>query len=222
MSCTGSCVCAPDPALVRATCTSRPGLAPRRSAVRRSPHRAGARVWQPDRVGEQQRYQVRFDWGVLGAHAVAADADVLVWVDALDPRPTDLDLLPAGPAVVEADLGDAAAVATWILELQEARQLRTSVALIAAGAPRDGGIRFAVEDLLAAGAVVDALESRGIDACSPEAAAADAAYRSLRPAVGHLLAAAVGGAVGEEPRRVDPDRSSTAVRVRRPFHDPVT
>ncbi len=76
-------------------------------------------------MGEQQRYQVRFDWGVAGAHAVASDADVLVWVDALDPAPVDLAALPERPTVVEADLGDAVAVATWILDLQESRQQRT-------------------------------------------------------------------------------------------------
>ncbi len=63
------------------------------------------------------------------------------------------------------------------------------VALIAAGSPREAGVRFAAEDLLAAGAVTDALESRGIDAMSPEAAVADAAYRTLARAASSLLAA---------------------------------
>jgi hypothetical protein len=38
-------------------------------------------------MGDQQPYQVRFDWGTDGAAAVAADADVLVRIDALDARP---------------------------------------------------------------------------------------------------------------------------------------
>ena len=141
---------------------------------------------------EQQRYQVRFDWSVAGAHAVGDDADVIVWLDVLDPVPAPLADLPARCAVVETGLAGAAETAGWILALQEARQRRTVVALIGAGAPRGGGLRFAAEDLLAAGAVVDALESRGIDASSPEAAVADAAFRMLRPAVRSLTAAVVG------------------------------
>lgn len=166
---------------------------------------------------EQQRYQLRFDWGAAGARAVAGDADVLVWIDALDPVPAPLESLPERPAVVEAGLRDAAAVAAWILALQERRQRRTVVALIAAGAARGDGPRFAVEDLLTAGAVVDALESRGIDAFSPEAAAADAAYRALKGAVGHLFRSAAGGApVPDSAIRIDPARSPADVVVRRP------
>jgi len=143
-------------------------------------------------MGEQQRYQVRFDWGIGGAAAIAADADVLVWVDALGPAPAPLDELPAAPAVVETGLAGAVATAQWILETQEARQRRTMVALVAAGVDRGGGLRFAAEDLLAAGAVADALESRGIDAMSPEAAVADAAFRMLGRAASSLFAAVVG------------------------------
>jgi hypothetical protein len=143
-------------------------------------------------MGEQQRYQVRFDWGTAGAAAVAGDADVLVWIDALDARPAPIERLPASPAVVETGIAGAVATARWILDLQESRQRRTTVALVAAGAERGNGVRFAAEDLLAAGAVTDALESRGIDAMSPEAAVADAAYRTLGPAAGSLLAAVVG------------------------------
>lgn len=143
-------------------------------------------------MGEQQRYQVRFDWGTGGAAAIAADADVLVWIDALDARAAPLLHLPTGPAVVETGLAGASATAQWILEEQESRRRRTVVALVAAGAPRRGGLRFAAEDLLAAGAVTDALESRGIDAMSPEAAIADAAFRTLRGAASSLLAAVTG------------------------------
>jgi hypothetical protein len=142
-------------------------------------------------MGDQQRYQVRFDWGARGAAAIADDADVLVWVDGLDARPAAREALPGAPAVVETGLAGAAATAQWILDLQEARQQRTMVALVAAGAPRGAELRFAAEDLLAAGAVADALESRGIDAMSPEAAVADAAYRTLGRAAASLLAAVV-------------------------------
>jgi hypothetical protein len=147
-------------------------------------------------VTEQQRYQVRFDWAPAGAAAVADDADVVVWVDALEPRPAPLGELPERAAVVETGLEGAAEAAEWILALQETLQRRTMVALIAAGAARAAGFRFAAEDLLAAGAVVDALEARGIDAYSPEAAVADAAFRTLRPAVRSLTAAVVGAPSG--------------------------
>ena len=160
-------------------------------------------------MGEQQRYQVRLDWGVEGAAAVAGDADVLVWLDALDPVPAPLTALPGGCAVVETGLAGATATAEWILALQERRQRRTVVALIAAGSPRASGVRFAAEDLLAAGAVADALESRGIDAMSPEVAVADAAYRTLAPAAGSLLRAVVApgppNAVGPVVRRPHPE-----------------
>ena len=53
--------------------------------------------------------------------------------------------------------------------------------MAAGGSTAGGATRFAVEDLLAAGAVVDALASRGIDYASPEAAAACAAFTGLRP-----------------------------------------
>jgi hypothetical protein len=175
-------------------------------------------------MGDQQRYQVRFDWGTDGAAAVAADADVLVRIDALDARPAPLPRLPPAPAVVETGLAGAVATARWILDLQEALQRRTMVALVAAGAERGAGLRFAAEDLLAAGAVTDALESRGIDAMSPEAAVADAAFRTLGPAATSLLAAVVGS--GEpntagpavrrghaEQRRVSRDAAAPASRA---------
>ena len=143
-------------------------------------------------MGEQSRYQVRFDWGVSGASAVAGDADVLVWVDALDPLDPPVHALPADCAVVATGLPGVGETAAWILALQEARQARTSVAVVAAGAVRHDGLRFAAEDMLAAGALVDELEMRGIDAMSPEAAVADAAYRTLRVGVRSMLGNVVG------------------------------
>ena len=158
-------------------------------------------------MGSQQRYQVRFDWGLAGAAAVAADADVLVWVDALDAVPPPLASLPAGCAVVATGLAAATETAAWVLEVQESLQRRTMVAIIGAGAVRGDGVRFAVEDLLAAGALMDELERRGIDAMSPEAAAADAAYRGLRAGVRSMFASVVGGgepAAGWTVHRVHP------------------
>lgn len=143
-------------------------------------------------MGEQSRYQVRFDWGVPGAAAVGGDADVLVWVDALEAVAPPLGMLPEQCAVVATGLPGVGETAAWILALQEARQVRTSVAIVAAGAPRDHGLRFAAEDLLAAGALLDELETRGIDAMSPEAAVADAAYRTLRVGVRSMLGNVVG------------------------------
>ncbi|MBP2456403.1 hypothetical protein ABID70_001925 [Clavibacter michiganensis] len=148
----------------------------------------------------QARYQVRLDGGVAGARRIAAGADVIVWVDALPsvPPPTAarrdevLATMPARPAVVSAGLADAPAVADWILALQTALGRRAYVAVVAAGAVEaDGSWRACAEDQLAAGAVVDALASLGIDATSPEAAVACAAYQQLRPAVGHLVTASV-------------------------------
>ena len=143
-------------------------------------------------MGEQGSYQVRFDWGLSGALAVGGDADVLVWVDALDPTLPPLASFPPGGAVVATGLAGVAETAAWVLALQEARQVRTSVAIVAAGAARPDGLRFAEEDMLVAGAVMDELETRGIDAMSPEAAVADAAYRMLRAGLRSMLGAVVG------------------------------
>ncbi len=148
----------------------------------------------------QARYQVRLDGGVAGARRIAAGADVIVWVDALPsvPPPTAarrdevLATMPARPAVVSAGLADAPAVADWILALQTALGRRAYVAVVAAATVEaDGSWRACAEDQLAAGAVVDALAALGIDATSPEAAVACAAYQQLRPAVGHLVTASV-------------------------------
>jgi hypothetical protein len=144
----------------------------------------------------QAKYQVRFDWAASGASAVAADADIVVWVDALADEPVEaaVALIPGTGAVVAAGLTDAPAVARWILDEQVRLGRRAMVALVASGgATAHGGTRFAVEDLLAAGAVVDALASVGIDYSSPEAAAACAAFTGLRGAVAHLLTASVSG-----------------------------
>ena len=144
----------------------------------------------------QAKYQVRFDWAAAGAAAVATDADIVVWVDALADEPVEAAaaLIPGAGAVIAAGLTDAPAVARWILDEQVRLGRRAMVALIAAGGTTaEGGTRFAVEDLLAAGAVVDALASVGIDYSSPEAAAACAAFTGLRGAVAHLLTASVSG-----------------------------
>jgi hypothetical protein len=191
----------------------------------------------------QAKYQVRFDWASAGAAAVAADADVVVWIDALpadgpagtvDAAPA-LAAAPAESAVLAAGLTDAPAVARWILDEQVRLGRRAMIALVAAGGAVAGPVgaaagaaaaqgsgtapRFAVEDLLAAGAVVDALAASGIDYSSPEAAAACAAFTGLRGAVAHLLTASVSGqelvADGLTPADIAPaGRLGTATEVR--------
>jgi 2-phosphosulfolactate phosphatase len=97
-------------------------------------------------------------------------------------------------AVVAGAQRNRTAVAEWVLARQAEKGDRFSVAVIGCGEAReDGSIRFAVEDLLGAGAIVDALAGVGIDYCSPEAAAACAAFTSLRNAVGHLVSASASG-----------------------------
>jgi len=96
--------------------------------------------------------------------------------------------------VVAACLRNRTAVANWILQHQLRIGARLKVAVVAAGEVReDESLRFAVEDLLVAGAVVDALAAVGIDDSSPEAAAACAAWLGLRRAAGHMLTASVSG-----------------------------
>jgi hypothetical protein len=178
---------------------------------------------------EQARYQVRFDWGAAGISALREGADVVVWVDALgeDPAPDAApDLLSAVPAsipfVVEASLASARAVAHWVMELQQQLGRRIGLAVVGAGSTReDGSYRFAVEDLLAAGAVITELGALGLDATSPEAAAAASAYTGLQRATRHLLTASVSAQTSREAvtpaqARIDPHLTVADVVVLRP------
>lgn len=153
-------------------------------------------------MGETQpqgNYQVRFDWGVAGFQALAAGADVVVLADALPPArsadaPAGAPTSLSGHRVIRAHLGNRAAVAEWVLARQTETGARFSVAVIAIGEQRlDGSARWAMEDLLVAGAVVDALTELGIDHCSPEAAAASAGFVGLKRALRHLLSASETG-----------------------------
>lgn len=137
----------------------------------------------------QSRYQVRFAWGAAGAAAIAADAHILVWVDVL-PGGAERPGAPAGVAVLSGGAGAREGIADWILARQTELGDRAFVAVVAAGGP-DGA--FAVEDLVAAGAIIDALADRGIDFTSPEAAAAAGAWTALRNAGSHVLTASVAG-----------------------------
>ncbi|HEY4151809.1 MAG TPA: hypothetical protein VGM38_00665 [Pseudolysinimonas sp.] len=135
----------------------------------------------------QSSYQVRFDWGQAGAETISDGAHVLVWVDQLD---GDDALVASSIDLMRVTMEEAADVATTALRRQTELGGRFVIAIAAAGAPRaDGTLRFAVEDLLAAGAVIDALAAVGIDHQSPEAAAAASAYSGLKNATRHLISA---------------------------------
>ncbi|GGE81703.1 2-phosphosulfolactate phosphatase [Mycetocola zhadangensis] len=138
----------------------------------------------------QSKYQVRFDVGVDGLTRIGA-ADIVIWVDSLALSDTSavLQTLDPSTSVVVADLTNRTAVAQWVLDTQVQRGRRVSVAVVAAATV--GG--FASNDLLASGAVIDALVALGIDFTSPEAAVACAAFEGLRNAVGHLFTASVAG-----------------------------
>jgi hypothetical protein len=157
----------------------------------------------------QERYQVRFEWGALGAARIAPGAHVVVVADELDghglaasaeqARAIAATAAPGSAVlrVTEASAGDAA---TRILGLQAELGDRAIVAVVAAGSDEADGFRAAVEDHLAAGAVVDALATLGIDFASPEAAAACAAWQVLRRATAHLLTASTSGSDVPDPR----------------------
>jgi len=162
---------------------------------------------------DQSSYQVRFEWGVAGLGRLAP-ADVVVVVDVLRFSSTVTDATASGRTVSLTDavnwsrngaavataareatvligsLRNAAATARAVLEIQNRRQQRTSVTVIAAGELTDAGdLRFAVEDLLGAGTIIAALSDLGADHTSPEAAAACESARGLRRALRHLLTA---------------------------------
>ncbi|WP_193598016.1 2-phosphosulfolactate phosphatase [Microbacterium sp. YJN-G] len=168
---------------------------------------------------DQSAYQVRLEWGAEGL-ARLAPADVVVVVDVLRFSSTMADAVAAGTEVALQDavtwstngaavvkaaessgavvliggIRNAAATARAVMTLQERRADRTSVTVIAAGErASDGGLRFAVEDQLGAGAVVAALTERGIDHSAPEAAVAAESFHSLRRALRHLLSASGSG-----------------------------
>jgi 2-phosphosulfolactate phosphatase len=136
----------------------------------------------------QSYYQVRFDWGTEGARAIADGAHAVVWVDELGAE----EVPELGAPVIAGALRSADAVATWSLERQAELGGRFVIAIVAAGVREpDGSLRFAVEDLLSAGAIIEAISDLGIDHTSPEAAAAAAAYGGLRQATRHLVTASV-------------------------------
>ena len=172
---------------------------------------------------DQSAYQVRFEWGVDGlARLAPSDVVVVVDVlrfsstvvqavergesVALDASARAVSINGAAVAAAAADgsatvllgaLRNAGAVARAVLAMQHDRGTRTSIAVIACGelasAEPGAPLRFAVEDLLGAGAVIDALSDLGIDHSSPDAAVAGEGFRALRRATKHLLTASGSG-----------------------------
>ncbi|MFV0320656.1 MAG: 2-phosphosulfolactate phosphatase [Microbacterium sp.] len=169
---------------------------------------------------DQHRYQVRVEWGAAGL-ARLAGADIVVVVDVLRFSTTVTDAVARGDSVAMAELHavsingaavtaaavgrepaplvllgclrNATAVARAVLAEQQRRGARTSIAVIACGEFGAGEPRFAVEDQLGAGAIIDALAALGLDHSSPEAAGAGEAFRGLRGGLRHLLAASGSG-----------------------------
>ncbi|MHC2185284.1 2-phosphosulfolactate phosphatase [Rathayibacter agropyri] len=159
---------------------------------------------------DQSTYQIRFEWGAR-ALRVLASADVTVVVDAL-PGGRELDLGSVGGRMIRARLTDRTAVARWVLARQHDNGGRTSINVVAVGdVDERGHVRFALEDQLAAGAVIDALIGLGIDHVSPEAAVACASYEGLRRACAHLLTASASGRLLAAEGRADQVRAAALV-----------
>jgi 2-phosphosulfolactate phosphatase len=181
---------------------------------------------------DQSTYQVRLDWGLPGLERLAS-ADVVVVVDVLHFSTRLAEALATGQdaglsaeelheasavcaaaatrgaTVIVGGIRNAGAVARAVQTIQERRQDRTSVALIAVGqADGTAGVRFAVEDQLGAGAIVAALTDLGIDHTAPEAAVAAEGFRALRRALVHLLSASGSGRAS-----ADPDAVAVAARL---------
>ncbi|WP_314505694.1 2-phosphosulfolactate phosphatase [uncultured Microbacterium sp.] len=188
---------------------------------------------------DQSTYQVRLEWGVDGL-ARLAPAEIVVVVDVLRFSTTVIDAVQRGEryrldaaahavsingaavAAAAADAGalvllgaltNASAVAAAALAEQQRRGARTSIAVIAAGelGSVDARLRFAMEDQLGAGAVVDALGALGIDHTSPDAAVAAESFRALRRAAKHLLTASGSGLELIERGRQDEVLAAAAV-----------
>ncbi|MET0323582.1 MAG: 2-phosphosulfolactate phosphatase [Ilumatobacteraceae bacterium] len=158
-------------------------------------------------------------WADEGAAAVAARSDAVLAGRREDGgpslSPTDLLTLPVGTRLVlpspngatlattAAELGVANVLAGCFRNAtataRRARELAAgaSIGVVASGERRaTGQLRAAVEDLLGAGAVLAALDPAAATrppCCSPEAAAARAAFVAARPLlVDHLLASESG------------------------------
>lgn len=135
-------------------------------------------------------YQVHFAWGTSGLKQFLPTADVIIWVDVLgDAAFPAISLDPhITPEILRSNLSESFAVADWAVNYQLEQKKRLVIAVIGAG-PAENSL----EDYLASGAVIERLAQKGIDALSPEAAVANAAFSSLSRAVGHLIASSSNG-----------------------------
>lgn len=132
-------------------------------------------------------YQVLCTWGLSGVARLGITADVYIWVDSLSESTENVpqtDELAGSGRVLLSSLPDAFAVADWVADLQIELQQRLCVLVVCAGAETHN-----IADQLAAGAVIERLAERGLDAMSPEAAVANAAFVQLRNAASHLISA---------------------------------
>ena len=132
-------------------------------------------------------YQVLCTWGLSGIARLRITADVYIWVDPLSSSPEnvlDTDVFADSGRVVLSTLADAFAVADWVADLQMELQQRLCVLVVCASEDT-----YSIADQLAAGAVIERLAQRGLDAMSPEAAVANAAFVQLRGATSHLISA---------------------------------
>lgn len=138
----------------------------------------------------QSSYQVRLHVGLTPSalEQLAAEAECVVVVDVLPDDPA------AGPHLDErmlrAGFTNRSATARAVLAAQARKGDRLPVDVVTPASPHGP---FAVEDFLAAGAVVDALADLGLDFSSPEAASACAAFTGLRGALAHLVSASPAG-----------------------------
>lgn len=158
-------------------------------------------------------YQVMCTWGLSGAIRANFSPDIYIWVDALAMPGDDLSIstsLPGKSIVLGAGIADAFAVADWVTQHQLNTQKRLSVIVVCADQTS-----HSVADELAAGAVIERLAHNGLDALSPEAAVANAAYTQLRSATSHLMSASEAARNAEEiPQQLSVDESLTPAAVR--------
>lgn len=159
-------------------------------------------------------YQVDCVWGSQAITSISQQCDVAVWVDVFQSQtPAQMQelLTPFADTGVISGINDAFAVAQWISDRQLELQKRLQILLICAG---NNGHDIANE--LAAGAVVERLAQLGIDAMSPEAAVANAAYSGLKNATAHLIAASRGASSSSTQNTcysVDPTVTTDQVRI---------
>ena len=140
----------------------------------------------------------RFDWGIEGLRAIVPGArvviviDVLTFTTAVDLTLTNGQSMPGSPLCLAGQSNDTTVLAGCLRNASAvaaaARQIAGpdgAIALVSTGDlwESGGAVRHATEDLLGAGAILAALDPSAAVSpprCSPEAAAARAAYVGAR------------------------------------------